>query len=66
MNNRKLFFAFMLRTGNIFSCICIKLVLQRKVSLGQWLKDWKRTDFFMEYDKQDPKPFWQYIKDKII
>lgn len=44
----------------------IKLVLQRKVSLGQWLKDWKRTDFFMEYDKQDPKPFWQYIKDKII
>ena len=44
----------------------IKLVLQRKVSLGQWLKDWKRTDFFMEYDKQDPKPFWQYIIDKII
>lgn len=39
----------------------IKLLLQRKVSLGQWLKDWKRTDFFMEYDKQDPKPFWQYI-----
>lgn len=44
----------------------IKLVLQSKVSLAQWLKDWKRTDFFMEYDKQDPKPFWQYIKDKII
>lgn len=44
----------------------IKLVLQRKVSLGQWLKDCKRTDFFMEYDKKDPKPFWQYIKDKFI
>ncbi len=43
----------------------IKLVLQRKVSLFRWLKDWKRTDFFMEYDKRDPKPFWQYIFDKI-
>lgn len=43
----------------------IKLVLQRKVSLLQWLKDWKRTDFFMEYDKNDPKPFWQYIIDKV-
>ena len=42
-----------------------KLVLQRKVSLWQWLKDWKRTDYFMEYDKNDPKPFWQYIKDKV-
>lgn len=44
----------------------IKLVLQRKVSICQWLKDWKRTDFFMEYDKNDPKPFWQYLIDRII
>lgn len=44
----------------------IKLVLQRKVSLWQWIKDFKRTDYFMEYDKNDPKPFWQFIKDKII
>lgn len=44
----------------------IKLVLQRKVSIGQWIKDWKRTDFFMEYDKNDPKPFWQFIKDRIL
>lgn len=43
----------------------IKLVLQRKVSIVQWLKDWNRTDFFMEYDKNDPKPFWQYIFDKV-
>jgi predicted ATP-grasp superfamily ATP-dependent carboligase len=42
-----------------------KLVLQRKVSLIQWLKDWKRTDYFMEYDKNDSKPFWQFIKDRI-
>lgn len=43
-----------------------KLVLQRKISILRWLKDWKRTDFFMEYDKKDPKPFWQYIKDRLI
>lgn len=43
-----------------------KLVLQRKISLLQWFKDWKRTDYFMEYDKKDQKPFWQYIKDKIF
>ena len=44
----------------------IKLVLQRKVSLIQWIKDWKRTDYFMEYDKKDSKPFWQYIINKLI
>lgn len=42
-----------------------KLVLQRKVSITQWLRDWKRTDYFMEYDRNDPRPFWQFIKDKI-
>ena len=44
----------------------IKLVLQHKVGIFQWIKDWKRTDYFMEYDKDDPKPFWQYIKDRIF
>lgn len=43
----------------------IKLVLQKKISLRRWLKDWERTDYFMEYDKNDPRPFWQYIFDKI-
>lgn len=43
----------------------IKLVLQRKISLWKWVKDWKRTDYFMEYDKRDPKPFWQYIINKV-
>lgn len=44
----------------------IKLVLQRKLSLSQWLKDWRRTDFFMEFDKNDPKPFWRYILNKVL
>lgn len=43
----------------------IKLVLQRKVGIFQWIKDWKRTDYFMEYDKKDTRPFWQYIKERL-
>ena len=42
-----------------------KLVLQRKVSFGQWLKDVKRTDVFLDYDKQDMKPFWFFIVNRI-
>lgn len=42
-----------------------KLVLQRKVGLIQWLKDWKRTDYFMEWDKHDQKPFWMYIINRL-
>lgn len=42
-----------------------KLVLQRRVSLVQWLKDWKRTDFFMEYDKKDKKPFFYAVLNKL-
>lgn len=43
-----------------------KLVLQRKVGIWQWLKDWKRTDVFMEYASDDKRPFFQYIMDKIL
>ena len=42
-----------------------KLVLQRKVSIMQWCKDWKRTDYFMEYDKNDKKPFFFAILNKL-
>lgn len=42
-----------------------KLVLQRKVSLVQWFRDWKRTDFFMEYDKKDKKPFLFAVLNKL-
>lgn len=43
----------------------MKLVMQRKVGFWQWLKDWKRTDVFMEYASDDKRPFFQYIIDKI-
>ena len=42
-----------------------KLVIQRKISLFKWIKDWWHTDFFMEYDNHDKRPFFQYIIDKI-
>lgn len=42
------------------------LVLKRKVSLCTWWKDYKRTTTFMEYCKNDPKPYYvrrtQFIK----
>lgn len=42
-----------------------KLVLQKKVSFLQWVRDWKRTDFFMEYDEKDKKPFFFAILNKL-
>ena len=43
----------------------IKLVLQRKLSFCRWLKDWRRTDAFLEYAKDDKRPFFQFIINKI-
>lgn len=42
-----------------------KLVLQRKVTFSQWYKDWRRTDYFMEYDKNDKRPFFFAILNKL-
>ena len=42
-----------------------KLVLQRRVSFVQWFRDWKRTDFFMEYDKKDKRPFFFAVLNKL-
>ena len=33
-------------------------VLKRKMSLFQWIKEVRRTDCFMEYDKSDKRPFF--------
>ena len=33
-------------------------VLKRKITLLQWIKDIRKTDHFMEYDKTDTKPFY--------
>lgn len=44
----------------------LKLVLQRKVGLFQWLRDVARTDAFLDFNKYDTKPFWYFILHKII
>ena len=41
-----------------------KLVIQRKVGLIGWLKDVRRTNVFVDYDKQDKRPFWHFILHK--
>lgn len=38
------------------------LLLKRKVSFLTWVRDYRRTHTFMEYSKEDPKPY--YIKKK--
>lgn len=38
-------------------------MLHGKVSLIHWLRDIQRTDCFMEYDKNDKKPFFHRIGD---
>lgn len=37
------------------------LVLKRKVSFLQWLKDIKRSDSFMDYSRDDKKPFYSRL-----
>lgn len=43
-----------------------KLVLQGRVSFSQWFRDWKNTDYFMEYDKEDKSPFYAYFYYKAL
>lgn len=41
------------------------LLLKGQISLKEWLSDMRKTDRFMDFDKNDPKPFCQEIKNKI-
>lgn len=40
-------------------------VLKRRISLLQWVKDVRKTDSFMEYAKDDRKPFYARIKHEL-
>lgn len=44
----------------------LSLVAHRELGLREWLKDVRRTDRFMEYDKRDRKPFWQLLREFIL
>ena len=41
----------------------ISLLVHHKLGLMTWLKDVRRTDRFMEYDKRDRAPFFQLLKE---
>lgn len=43
----------------------ISLLVHHKLGLKSWLKDVRRTDRFMEYDKRDKAPFWQLLKESL-
>lgn len=40
-------------------------IFHNQLSFWQWLKDIRRTDRFMEFDKRDQKPFFYYLKKRI-
>ena len=42
-----------------------KLVLQHKLSFWQWLRDVKRTDAFLDWNKKDKRPFFRFILNKL-
>lgn len=42
-----------------------RLFVHRKVGLLTWIKDFRRTDRFMEYDKHDKSPFIHQLKESV-
>ena len=43
----------------------LKLLMTRQITLFDYIKDLRKTDRFMEFDKNDPKPFWRMVRAKI-
>ena len=43
----------------------LKLLLTGQISLSDYISDFRMTNRFMEYDKNDPKPFWRMIWAKM-
>lgn len=43
-----------------------KLVIQHKLGFWHWLRDVRRTDTFLLWNKKDQKPFWFFIKSKVF
>lgn len=38
------------------------MMATRRISFGEWIRDLRKTDVFMEYAKTDPKPFRVYAR----
>lgn len=43
-----------------------KCMLKREVTLGEWLRNYKKTACFITYFKGDTKPFWYCLKNEIL
>ena len=43
----------------------LKLLLTGQISLIDYINDFRKTDRFMEYDKNDPRPFWRMVRAKL-
>lgn len=44
----------------------LRLINQGKNTFAQWLKDVRRTDRFMEFDRNDQKPFWTLLYKTLL
>lgn len=40
----------------------LKLLVTGQISPWEYISDLRKTNRFMEYDKEDPKPFWKLVK----
>ena len=43
----------------------LKLFLTGQISIIDYLNDLRKTNRFMEYDANDPKPFWRMVRSKM-
>lgn len=43
----------------------LKLLFTRQISLKEYIQDFRKTNRFMEYDRNDRKPFWKLVKYNI-
>ena len=44
----------------------ISLITHGQLNVFTWLKDIRRTDRFMEFDKHDKGPFYQLVKEFVV
>jgi len=44
----------------------MSLIRHGQLSIWQWLKDIRKTDRFMEFDKHDKSPFWCYLRMRLF
>lgn len=41
-------------------------VIDQRVSIFKWLKDVRECDCFLVYNKKDSKPFWRFVRHKLL